>query len=124
MKLILSVILVALFAATTLTCAWGQNSQLHVLVLDPSAAAIQYAEIVVSDDSGYKIASGSTNGSGGFDFRNVGSGAYEVVTRALGFEAHTETVVIPEGTVTKLVVKLAVSPDAVKSGLDVLLLDP
>jgi hypothetical protein len=120
---ILSVSLMALFAAMTLTCASGQNSQLDVLVLDPSGAAIQYAEIDVRDAAGYKIACGSTNGSGGFDLRNVGPGACEVVTRALGFEAHTETVVIPENTVTKLVVILAVSPDAVKSGLDVVLTD-
>jgi hypothetical protein len=124
MKLTLSVSLVALFAATTLGCASGQTSQLDVLVLDPSGAAVQFAEIVVRDDAGYKIASGSTNGSGGFDLKNVGPGAYEVVTRAFGFEAHTETVVIPEGIVSKLVVKLAASPDALKSGLDVLLSDP
>lgn len=124
MKLILSVSLVVLFVTTILTCASGQNSQLDILVLDPSGAAIQFAEIVVKDDAGYKIASGSTNGSGGFDLKNVRPGAYEVVTRAFGFEAHTETVVIPEGIVTQLVVKLAASPDAVKSGLDVLLTDP
>jgi hypothetical protein len=122
-RAILSVGLVALFAATALTFAWGQTSELDVLVLDPSGAAITFAEIVVRDDAGDKIASGSTNGSGGFDLRNVRPGAYEVVARALGFEAHTETVVIPEGTVTKFVVNLAVSPDAPKSGLDVLLTD-
>jgi len=85
-----------------------QQPAVKLTVLDPDGAAIPGAEIALASKSGKQTFTGSTGPSGEWTSAALVPGEYQVTARANGFRTFLATVVIREGTLTSLKLKLAV----------------
>jgi hypothetical protein len=68
------------------------------VVLDPSGAAIVGAEVALDRTDGSQLSHTVTDGVGGFQFRSVPYGSYQIDVRQSGFRETKATVVAGNGT--------------------------
>jgi hypothetical protein len=91
-------ILPAIFVVSgALQCQLMAQSQFVAgVVQDPSGAAIVGAQVELDRADGRRFAHLTTNGTGGFQFKNVGPGSYQIVAIEPGFrETRVQAIVGP-----------------------------
>jgi hypothetical protein len=86
MKLYFSLLLLAvLFLPCLLQAQTTQSQSIFGVVRDPSDAAIVGARVELHRSDGTPVGHTKSNGSGGFQFKNVPAGSYEIVVSEPGF---------------------------------------
>ncbi|HET9838383.1 MAG TPA: carboxypeptidase-like regulatory domain-containing protein, partial [Candidatus Angelobacter sp.] len=89
----------------------------RVTITDHDGAVIPNAEIIVESRSGRGIFTGQTGPAGEWTSGAMAPGEYQVTARANGFRTFLATVVVHEGNLTSLKLKLAV--EELKQTIDV-----
>jgi len=85
-----------------------QQPGVRLTVLDPDGAVIPGAEITLASKSGKQTLTGATGPSGEWTSGALPPGEYQVTARANSFHTFAATVVVREGTLTTLKLKLVV----------------
>jgi len=85
-----------------------QQPGVRLTVLDPDGAVIPGAEITLASKSGKQTLTGATGPSGEWTSGALPPGEYQVTARANSFHTFAATVVVREGTLTILKLKLTI----------------
>jgi hypothetical protein len=84
------------------------DSGLEVTVVDPQEALVPGAQVVMVRKDARKKKKGVTNGEGRLQLQNLKAGDYSLAVRAKGFRAANSAVILSEGKVLEVKVKLQV----------------
>lgn len=86
------------------------TGDLHVSVVDPKGSVVTNADVIARDDEKGLERSGSSDGLGGYNVRQLAPGNYTVTVDAPGFgKAEANAVVISVGSMAELPITLSVA---------------
>ena len=95
MRLLRSVLYLAVFALLVGTCLWGQaTSQIQGVVLDPAGAAVPGAEIKATQTDTGVVRTTTTGGDGTYALANLAIGPYRVEVTKPGFSTYVQTGIV------------------------------